>query len=91
MHILYKQDQGRFREVIETIKYYSMMLLKKKIKLLIIDDLDEYEKSIYYHALESIVNETDMLLIEELACDFQSFIRPCPKIKPCTKIVNMIK
>jgi hypothetical protein len=73
-HMVYRENPKRLREVITTIQFYTKMLLDNKDIKLFVDEFDDDSRTIYTDAFYSIINETDVALLEELACDFQAFI-----------------
>ena len=72
-HSVFKEKPERFREVITTLQVYARMTIEKNIKLFI-NELDESGERNWFNALNCILEETDMVFVEELACDFHAFI-----------------
>jgi hypothetical protein len=74
-HVFYKNDPRSYREIITTIQAICRIIIETgRQQYLFVNDLDETTKEIQRKAFTSIIEETDNRFLEEIACDFQSFI-----------------
>ncbi|GHV84227.1 hypothetical protein AGMMS50212_15670 [Spirochaetia bacterium] len=94
-HIFFRSNNSKYREVVNTLQEICRLILKNNLNdflnLYDENDWDESGKKTNYDTLTSIVEETDLTLIEEVACDFHTFFSIVNFLRDSCKEYNLEK